>query len=355
MRGTVLAASLLLAAPALGAIRLEPPPGWSQVEPKPRRPNHVGALKGPETSSFQLLSVKGAPLDNAGAVRLYLRDMFEGIRAASRRDFKSDGRVERKTFRNGVVVHFLRAELDGKPRLVVALLDAGGTTLAATLSSAAPEAMLNSVFESIVFPRVEGAVQEKGVARSSDGQLEVVLGGGLRSRALTAQEKKEGFAFVIEGSGSELLFQRIEDDDTPAGQQASIVQAAADSGPGVSPGSASAPAAAATPAGPVAVYSWAPVAQGATGRFAVGYLPWGYWGYSLLARGPDADGLLVGVMAALKPGPHAVSGIVAATPSIPLERPPTDRRLLLALAGTALVLAGLVAWSRSRKNANVSP
>ena len=37
----------------------------------------------------------GVPLDNAGAVRLYLRDMFEGIRTASRRDFKSDGRVER--------------------------------------------------------------------------------------------------------------------------------------------------------------------------------------------------------------------------------------------------------------------
>ncbi len=359
MRGKLFAA-LLVAVPLAGAraaapdIRVDPPPGWARVATKNRNPLYVAGLRGPEQSSFQLMRVVGVPLDNAGAVRLYLRDVFEGIRAGARLDFKSDGRVERRTFRNGVVAHLLRADLDGKPRLVVALVEAGGTTLAATLNSAAPEAMLASLFEAVSYPRVEGAVQESGVARSSDGQLEVALGGGLRSRSLTEKEKADGFVLVMEGAGSQLLFQRIEDDSTPVGEQAAIVRAVAASAAGAVEGSASSPAGAPTPAGPVAVYSWTRLTDAAAGRFAVGFLPWGYWGYSLLARGPAADELLTGVLAALKSGPNTVPGILAATPAIPLEAQASDRRLLLAGAAAACVLLGLAVWSRSRKNANVS-
>lgn len=342
------------AAPAGDSIRVAPPPGWSDATPRARGKMLVAALKGPQTSSFQVMKVSGVPLDNAGAVRLYLRDIFEGVRSGSRRDYKSDGRVERRTFRTGLVAHLLRAELEGKPRLVVGLLDAGGVTLVATLNSAAPEAMLAPLFEAVEWPRVEGAVRETGVAHSLDGQLEVALGGGLRSRAPNEKEKKDGFTLIMEGEGSELFFQRIED-ATSAGEQAAIVRAAAAAAPGAIADSATPPAAAPTPAGPAAVYSWARLQDAAAGRFAVGFLPWGYWGYSLLARGPAADELLVGVLAALKAGPAAVPGILGATRAIPLEASPGEGRGLAAAAAAAVVAAlGLWVWSRRRKNANVS-
>lgn len=360
MKGTALAALLLAsplraAAPAVAPLRVEPPPGWTDATPAKKGPLLVAALKGPEKSSFQLVRVPAVPLDNAGAVRLYLRDVLEGIRSSSRRDFQSDGRVERRSFRNGLVAHLLRASLDGKPRLVLALADAGGTIVVATLNSAAPEAMLTQLFEAVAFPRVEGAVQESGVARSVDGQLEVALGGGLRSRALSDAEKKAGFQLVMQGSGSELFFQRIEDDATPAGEQAAIVAAAAAGAPGALKDTATRPAQAPTPAGPVGVYSWARLEDAASARFAVGFLPWGYWGYSLLARGPAADELLVGVLAALKKGPNAVDRIVGATPVIPVEPAGPGRWPLWAAGGAGVLLVILLLWSRARKNATVSP
>lgn len=359
MKGMALAALLLPASLAHAAsaaeapLRVEPPPGWTDATPAKKGPLLVSALKGPERSSFQLVRVPGVPLDNAGAVRLYLRDVLEGIRTSSRKDFQSDGRVERRSFRNGLVAHLLRASLDGKPRLVLALADAGGSVVVATLNSAAPEAMLTLLFEAVVFPRVEGAVQESGVARSVDGQLEVALGGGLRSRALSDAERKAGFQLVMEGSGSELFFQRIDDDSTPTGEQAAIVRAAAGGAPGAEPDSATAPEQAPTPAGPVAVYSWSRLEDPAAKRFAVGFLPWGYWGYSLLARGPAADELLVGVLAALKRGPNAVDRIVAATPVVPVQSSGAGRGALAAGAGTAAFIVALLLWRRARKNATV--
>jgi hypothetical protein len=359
MKGTALAALLLTAthanaAPAAEALlRVEPPPGWADATPAKKGPLLVAALKGPERSSFQLVRVPGVPLDNAGAVRLYLRDVLEGIRTSSRKDFQSDGRVERRSFRNGMVAHLLRASLDGKPRLVLALADAGGSVVVATLNSAAPEAMLTLLFESVTFPREEGAVQESGLARSVDGQLEVALGGGLRSRALSDAERKAGFQLVMQGSGSELFFQRIDDDSTPANEQAAIVRAAAGGAPGAEADSATPAEEAPTPAGPVGVYSWSRLEDPAAKRFAVGFLPWGYWGYSLLARGPAADELLVGVLAALKRGPNAVDRIVAATPVIPVEGASPDKRALLAAGGAAVLVLGLLLWSRARKKDNV--
>lgn len=355
MKGTALAL-LLLAPPAGGApvpaVRVSPPPGWAAAPA--RSPRLLASLKGPETSSFQLARARGVALDNPGAVRLYLGEVLRGIRAGTRRDFRSDGRVERREFRNGLVAHLLRAELDGKPRLVIALADAGGVTVLATLQSAAPEAMLAPLLEAVEYPRVEGAVASAGAARSLDGQLEVALGGGLRSRALTERERRDGFTLAMQGAGSELLFQRLDGDSTPIHEQAAIVRAAAGAAPAADPASATPAEPAPTAAGPVAVYSWARLTQPPDGRFAVGFLPWGYSGYSLLARGPSADGLLVGVLAALKAGPSAAPGIVDATPAVPLEAERGRRELLLAAGAGALALLGL-AWSRSRKNATVSP
>lgn len=358
MRGKALAIILLTATAPRAAgpgagLRVDPPPGWSESAAPRKGPQVVASLKGPEQSSFQVLRIKPFPLDNAGAVRLYLRDALEGIRAGARRDFQSDARVERRSFRNGLVAHMLRASLGGKPRLVLALADAGGVVLLLTLNSAAPEAMLNPLFESLSFPRVEGAVLESGVVRSLDGQLELALGGGLRARQPTDAEKNAGYVLIVEGSGSELLLQRIEDESTPAAEQALIVRAAAAAAPGARPDTATPPEKAPTPAGPAAVYSWARLEDAATAKFAVGFLPWGYWGYSLLARGPAADELLVGALAALKRGPSAVDRIVAATPVIPVDPPGPDRRLVLGVAGAAALALGLLLWSRDRKNATV--
>jgi hypothetical protein len=70
-----------------------------------------------------------------------------------------------------------------------------------------------------------------------------------------------------------------------------------------------------------------------------------------LARGPQADELLVGVLAALKQGPSAVPGLVGASPRIEISGPPDAKRLAAAAAAAALLV--LIAWSLSRKNANL--
>lgn len=354
MKGTALAALLALPLAARAAtvpLRVTPPPGWVDATPAKKATMLVATLDGPEQASFQLFRVKDIPLDNAGTVRLSLRDALEGIRQSSRRDFQSDGRVERRSFRNGVVAHMLRASLDGKPRLIVVLADAGGETVMGALNSAAPEAMISSLMEALEFPRVEGAIKDKGPAVSSDGQLRLELGGGLRSREPSEAEKRAGYVLIIQGSGSELLFQRIDDDSTPAAEQAAIVRAAAAQSAGAVAESATPAEEAPTPAGPTGVYSWVRLSDAAAGRLAVGWLPWGYWGYALAARGPDADGLLSGALAALQKGPSAVDRMVAATPSIPLESNGPDKRVLLAGgAAGALFLVILALWSRSRKN-----
>ena len=352
-------ALLLLALPALGAglrgaVTLEPPPGWADANADGKIAHVLIVLKGPEASSFIVKRAPSVPLDNTAGLRHYLNEVLAGMRDASGRDYKSNGRVETKVFRNGLSASLLRAQEGGEDRVVLAVFSANGVANLAVLMSAAPEAMLPSLLGSLQYGAVEGEIMSSGVARSLDGQLELALGGGLRARSLLDAETGKGFVLVIQGAGSEILFQKLsEADATKPGEQAAIVRELAAASAGAAAAAAAPVRAAPTAAGPVGVYSWAPSAAGE--KIAVGYLPWGYWGYQLFGRGPSADELLLGTLAALKAGPMAVPGLLAATPDIPIKEDGRPRGLALgafaAIAG--LGAAALLIWSLRRKNANL--
>jgi hypothetical protein len=338
-------------APTIG---LEPPPGWSDVTAERRFDGAVLALKGPESSSFVLARADGAPTGDAASALSYLSRVLDGVRTGSKADYKASGPLESRTFRNGVSAQLLRATLAGRPRLVVALLDVGGRPLVATLSSAAPEAMLTPLFGAIRTGVPDGAVRAEGVERSLDGQLEVSLGGGLRARALSADERARGVVLALQGAGSEVVFIKLGEDAASPKDQAAIVRATVADAAKALPSDVSPARLAATPAGPAAVYAWAALPGSTDLRFAAGYLPWSYLGYSLLARGPQAEELLVGALAALKTGPEADPRLVAGTPplEIPEERGPS-RRVVVIGAAAAVVLAAALAWRGGRKKANL--
>jgi len=354
MRNTALASLFLVFSAALShaaSPTLEAPPGWKDVLNEGKVRNAVIALKGPEMASFIVRRAPKAPLDNPAGTRGYLQDVLGGLREGSGKDYRTSGRVETRVFRNGLTAQLIKGQLAGEDRVLIALFGAGGTPHLAVLMSAAPEAMVNSLLGSIQIGRIEGAVQSAGVARSLDGQLELALGGGRRSRALLDSESAKGFVLVVQGSGSEVLFQKLaEADATKPGEQAAIVRELTATSAGVAPEKIAPVKAAATAAGPVAVYSWA--ASGPNEKLSVGYLPWGYWGYQLFGRGPAADELMVGALAALKAGPTAVPGLLASTPRIPIEKQGPSRKLVLGVfaALAALAAAGLVTWSLKRKN-----
>ena len=347
------AASAAEGPPAL--VALEAPPGWSDVTPQTKVKGVLLALRGPQSSAFVVAAMPAAAADTAAGTRAYLSRVLDGLRAGARLDYRSSGRVETQTFRNGVSARLIRADLDGKPRLIVAAVDAGGPPLLATLSSAAPDAMLAPLFGALRLGP-SGGVKDSGTAQSLDGQLQVALGGGLRSREPSGAEQRQGVVLAVLGAGSEVLFLKLSGDAASPKDQAAIVRAtaaAAASGPlsSVSPARR-----AATPAGPAAVYAWARITGSAGLRFSAGFLPWAYWGYSVLARGPQADELMVGTLAALKQGPAAVPRLVAASPKLEIAEGRGGRWAVAAAAAAAaaaLAAIGLIAWSRRRKSANL--
>ena len=343
-----------LPASAAPAPTIDPPPGWRDVLPEGKVQDSVIALKGPETSSFIVKRAPSVALDNPANVRGFLNDVYMGLREASGKDYKTTGRIETRVFRNGLSVQLLRGAINGDERLVIAAFSASGVPHIAVLQSAAPEAMLPSLLGALRVGALDGAVQTSGAARSLDGQLELALGGGLRARSLVDAEMSKGFVLVIQGAGSEIIFQKIaEAEATKPAEQAAIVREMAAATAGVGADKTAPVRAAPTAAGPVAVYSWAPAPGGE--KLSVGYLPWGYWGYQLYGRGPAADELMVGVLAALKAGPSAVPGLLASSPRIPIKEELSRRKLMLggvaAAAGLGAVM--LLIWSLKRKNANL--
>ena len=333
-------------------VSLDPPPGWSDITGKPPVKGVILALRGPESSSFAVARMPASALDDAAATKAYLMSVLDGLRAGARLDYRSNGRVESKTFRNGVTARFLRATVDDKPRLLVAILDAGGPPLLATLASAAPDAMMGPLFGALRLGS-SGAIKTAGTAQSSDGQLQLALGGGLRSRDLTGDERRQGAVLAIQGAGSEVIFLKVEEEDASPKDQAAIVRATAADAAKVGLDGVSPARRAATPAGPAAVYAWAKISGTPDLRFAAGFLPWEYWGYSVLARGPQADELLVGALAALKQGPSAVAGLVEASPKIEIPDGAGRRGLKAVAVGSGLLAVLLIVWSLGRKNANL--
>jgi len=331
---------------------LEAPPGWSDLKAEGKLRDGAIILKGPESASFIVKRAPDAPLDNPAGVRGFLNDVLGGVREASKQDYRGSNRVETRVFRNGLTAQLLKAQLNGEDRLVLALFSAAGGTHLAVLSSRAPEAMLPALLGNIQLGKLEGAIQSSGVARSLDGQFEIAVGGGLRGRALLDAEVARGFVLAIQGSGSEVLFQKLaEADATKPAEQAAIVREMAAASADVAPSKAAEVKAAPTAAGPIGVYSWAPAL--ANDKLSVGYLPWGYWGYQVFGRGPSADELTVGVLAALKAGPRAVPGLLANTPQIPISREIPQRRLYQGAGALVFLAVAMLVCSRSRKSANL--
>ena len=334
-------------------VSLDPPPGWSDITGKPAVKGVILALRGPEGSSFAVARMPASAADNAASIKAYLMRVLDGLRAGAQLDYRSNARVETKTFRNGLTAHFMRATVDDQPRLFVAVLDgAGGPPLLATLSSGAPDAMMGPLFGALKIGS-PGTIKSAGEAQSSDGQLKIALGGGLRSRDLTSEERRKGAVLAVQGAGSEVIFLKVEGDEASPKDQAAIVRATAADAAKVGLEGVSLALRAGTPAGPAAVYAWATISDTPDLRFAAGFLPWQYWGYSVMARGPQADELLVGTLAALKQGPSAIAGLVEASPKVELPDEAGRRKIpsTAVAAGAAILL--LIVWSLSRKNGNL--
>jgi hypothetical protein len=347
-----LACAAFAAEVASPSVTLEPPPGWSDITAGTTVKGVLLALRGPESSSFVIARVAPAAIDSAASTKRYLTRALDGLRAGAHLDYRSDGRVESKSFRNGVTARFLRVTLDDQPRLLVAVLDAGGPPFLGTLASAAPDAMMGPLFGGLQIG-TPGAIKDSGSVESADGQLLIALGGGLRSRELTGQERKKGVVLAIQGAGSEVVFQKVENEDASPKDQAAIARATAADAAKVAPDSVSPAKRAATQAGPSAVFAWTKAAEGSDLRFAAGFLPWQYWGYSVTASGPQADELLIGAMAALKRGRSAVPGLVEASPVIEIPEENDRRRVRQAAGGAGAVVVLLILWSLRRKNANL--
>jgi hypothetical protein len=333
-------------------VSLDPPPGWTDITGKPAVKGVILALRGPEGSSFAVARMPASAADGAAQTKAYLMKVLDDLRAGARLDYRSNARVESKTFRSGVTARFIRASLDDQPRLLVAVVDSGGAPLLATLSSGAPDAMMGPLFGALRLG-TPGAVRSSGTAQSSDGQLQIALGGGLRSRDLTGDERRKGAVLAIQGAGSEVIFLKVEEEDASPKDQAAIVRATAADAAKVALDGVSPARRAETPAGPAAVFAWAKISDTPDMHFAAGFLPWQYWGYSVMARGPQAEELLVGAMAALKQGPSAVAGLVQASPQIDIPDDGGRRKIPLAAIGGAALILLLIVWSLSRKNANL--
>ncbi|MCX5794033.1 MAG: hypothetical protein NTY77_00875 [Elusimicrobia bacterium] len=318
---------------------VEPPAGWSLVPLSGDNPTLILSLKGPEKSSFVLARINPVSLENRAAVRTFLSDVLSGINARTHLKFRGAANVETASYANGVTAICLRADLDDKPRMTLAVMEVEGVYLLGTLVSAVPETLLPSILGSLkgTGTPVAGA---GAVAESADGQLRFILPPGLRARALTPRERKLEFVAAFEGSGVELLVLKSADDGTPVKDQPEIVKGTVLAAPGVQPKTLTPVQYIMTSAGPDFIYASARVADAAgEGVFLAGYMPWAYWGYSILAKGAKVPELAATMLGSLSLGSAAVPKLVAASPRMPV----THRVSVLSPWTSTLILILLVA------------
>jgi hypothetical protein len=349
--GALLTAFPLGASEAPPPFTIEPPAGWVLAPAGADNPSLVFSLKGPEKSSFVLARVNPVSLENRAAVRTFLNDVVAGINARTRLKFRPAANVESASYANGLNATILRAELDAKPRMALAVMEVDGVYLLGTLISAVPETLLPSILGSLkgTGTPVEGA---SAVAETSDGQLRFRLPPGLRARALTPRERRMDFVAAFAGEGAEILILKLSDDGTPVKDQPVVVKGTVLAAPGVEPRSLTPVQYLMTSAGPDFIYASAPVADVAgEGLFLAGYMPWAYWGYSVLAKGLKAPELTSALFSSLSLGPSAVPKLVAASPRLPVTR----RLAVFSPWTSTSVLVLLVAavgwfWWRNRGN-----
>lgn len=350
----VAAAALSWAAPDR-PFAAQPPPGWEDGTPERADADVLVALKGPETSSFALTRVPRMHLENRAAVRGFLADVLEALNRRTGLAFVQSSAVQSASYDNGLTFLYVTASLDGKPRLVLGVAEFGGETVLGTLISAVPDMLMPAILGGLRARDGGRAGPGRGSVQSGDGQLLFALPAGVSSRELTERERKMGFVLALKGLDTELMVLKVVEE--PSGgapkDQPLIVKQTVLGVPDVDAASLSEAELLDTPPGPDLVYAWAKVADPAASRFLAGYMPWGYWGYSILAKGADPVGLLGRSFSTLALGPSALPKVVAATRPIPVPRRLRLRKkkhLLAAGAGAALVLVlGLWAF-RPRKS-----
>lgn len=329
-----------------GGVSLAPPPGWEDVTASRRDPKLLISLKGPETSSFVLTRLDPLPLDNRSVVRSLLLDVLREIEARTKLGLKPATNLVTVTFSNTLTAHYIRADIKDRPRLILAVTDMDGTYMMATLISSVPETMLPSLLGALkAQERVAAVPAAAGSTETSDGQLSFALPAGMASRALTGRERKMGFVAAFTGLGSELMLMKLMEEGTPLQEQPEIVRGTALSVEGAQPASLQDVSKTVTSAGTDLVFASVKLRDPAGGesQFAAAYMPWGYWGYSALAKGPGAVELLKTLFSRLSLGSSAVPKLVAATPKVPLPEA-RGRGLGLPLGAAGLVLLLLAVW-----------
>ncbi|MBI5629605.1 MAG: hypothetical protein HY921_01840 [Elusimicrobia bacterium] len=343
----VVVAAILVGLPwplAAAPLSLEPPPGWQDVTAERGAAGVEAVLKGPQESSFVLARTEGVDWEDRGTVKAFLVDVLKGLNERSGGGFTLASSVLTATFDNGLTAYYIRAYQKGEPRLILALIRYRGLAFLGSLMSSVPDTMLGSILGSLQGGASARAEPAAGLVQSLDGQFSFKLPPDFSSRELLEREKKMGFVLSLRAWGSELMIMRLMDEGTPLREQAAIVRATVLAAPGAVASSLSGPSLGATSAGPRMVYAWVRVRSAKEGpqeQFAAGYLPWGYWGYSLLAKGPRALDLLQESVKTVALGPSALPKIVADTPDVPLKEESVLKGKVFGTAAVILVLAVL--------------
>jgi len=335
-------------ASAAGPFTIDPPPGWTQVQ-EPAPAPLLLRLRGPDSSSFLLTRAPDLPLNNRAAVRSYLVQVVAGFDRQAADDYGPPGPLMTARYDNGLTLLYVECAKPGHKKLVLGAVDFGGSLALGTLVSSVPETLMPSLFGALKAPY--GPAAGAGSPISADGQLEVSLPQGARTRALTAAERKQGFVLAVEGLGSEVMILKILDDDpAPSKDQPQLVRQTVLAFPGVDPKTLSPIGLIETLPGPDFIYASAAVRDpSGPERFMAGYMPWGYWGYSILAKGAKPVELSRAVFGALALGPSALPKVVASTPPIPVSRPFRWRSRAGVLAAAALALLTVLAFLFSRR------
>lgn len=344
------AGAVQAAAPDLG-ISLEPPPGWTDVTGSASNPDVVAALKGPQRSSFVLSRIDRVSLRNRARVKTLLSDVLAGTNRKTGLVLISRGPLRTAALKNDLTAHYILAELNGKPRLVLGLVEAGGHVLLGTLISSVPETQLPSLFGEIrVDLRAAASSPAADAGRrgaSLDAQLFFSLPEGMTLRKVTPKEKESGVVAALRGMSGELKFLKEPGSASSGDEEAKVVRNTILSVSGVNPATLSPVLSFKTPPGPEVLFASARVrTQGAETIFLYGFMPWAYWGYSIWGTGPGSEGLIKAALGSLTMGASANAALVAKTP--PLNRGFYSRRKALAAAGGLAALLVMVLALRSR-------
>lgn len=349
-------ACVLTASPLLGnslSISIDPPPPWKDVTTQHLSQNIALFLEGPNGSSFVLTRLKPLDTSNHPLVNSFLLDVLSAIDKKSGRAFVSSSKLKETHFDNGADALFLRATLDGRPRLILAVANFNGTPFLALLNSSIPDLMLSSTL---------GAVQTAGAKEyppsqtlSADGQLAFDLDQTIATRSIPNSEKNANVVLSLRGLESSLLVKKRNAPEAPnPKEEPALLKTRLLADPSVDPKLLSPQKILKTPAGPSLLYMSAGIqGEGTLDQKALGYLPWCYWGYSISSRGPHAEELIVRAFQTLSPGPSVLPKLLEETPRMldPNNRSPLKKKL--ALGAAFVILLGY--WLIRSKKRPTSP